>query len=107
MNNKELTQLEKRVEFLEASNRSFASTFWKINSLMDSIGERLLSVADKLDKIAESITFPQDPGCKLRAGSDVRKIATDIKRTQDEITTDWCGEDWKETLGILDEQENL
>ena len=57
----------------------------KVEEILESIEDGLFTLADRLEIMADAIAFPENPKCGLRAGMTARKIATNIRRTREEL----------------------
>lgn len=85
-------EIEQRIEFLEASLRSFQHTYAKLDVLLQGISRDFLELGDSISRIAEGVSFPNNPCCKLDGGKVARKISKRIDRTLHELSRYWLGD---------------
>ncbi|MBO5940660.1 MAG: hypothetical protein J6R18_05650 [Kiritimatiellae bacterium] len=94
-----LESVEKRLELLEASIRSFAATYQQTDDLLGSIREHLEDLAGQLDAMSAAMApLPDCPPRGFRAGEAVRQMVVDIDKTREDLAVYWCGDEWKELL---------
>lgn len=91
--------IEKRLEMLEASIRSFAAMYQQTDDLLGSIREHLGDLAVQLDAMSAAMApLPECPPKGFKAGDTVRQIEAKIDKTRDDLAVYWCGKEWKELL---------
>ena len=91
--------VEKRLELLEASIKSFAATYQATDELLGSIRENLEELAAQLDAMSAAMApLPNCPPRGFRAGDAVRQMVAGIDKTRDDLAVYWCGAEWKELL---------
>ena len=91
--------VEKRLELLEASIKSFAATYQQTDDLLGSIREHLGDLAVQLDAMSTAMApLPECPPRGFSAGDIVRQMAADIDKTRNDLAVYWCGDKWKELL---------
>jgi len=94
-----MSEIEKRLEMVEASLKSFAVTYQAMDDMLGAIHDDLEDLAARLDEMSAAMApLPNCPPKGFKTGDSARRIATKIDKTRDDLAVYWCGAEWKEFL---------